>query len=29
MMAEEEKAIRKNPLGAAGSMAQKVFGALK
>ncbi len=29
MMAEEEKAIRKNPLGAAGTMAQKVFGALK
>ncbi len=29
MMAEEEKAIRKNPLGAAGSLAQKVFGALK
>ena len=29
MMAEEEKAIRKNPLGAAGSLAQKVFGSLK
>lgn len=29
MIAEEEKAIRKNPLGAAGSLAQKVFGALK
>ena len=29
MMAEEEKAIRKDPLGAAGKMAQKVFGALK
>lgn len=29
MMAEEEKAIRKDPLGAAGSLAQKVFGALK
>lgn len=29
MIADEEKAIRKNPLGAAGSLAQKVFGALK
>ena len=29
MIAEEEKAIRKNPLAAAGSLAQKVFGALK
>ena len=29
MMAEEEKAIRKDPLGAAGTMARKVFGALK
>lgn len=29
MIAEEEKAIRTNPLGAAGSLAQKVFGALK
>ena len=29
MMAEEEKAIRKDPLGAAGTLAQKVFGALK
>lgn len=29
MIAEEEKAIRKDPLGAAGSLAQKVFGALK
>lgn len=29
MIAEEEKAIRANPLGAAGSLAQKVFGALK
>jgi hypothetical protein len=28
-MAEEEKAIRKDPLGAAGKMAQMVFGALK
>ena len=29
MMAEEEKAIRKDPLGAAGKLAQTVFGALK
>ena len=29
MIAEEEKAIRKNPVGAAGNLAQKVFGALK
>lgn len=29
MIAEEEKAIRKNPVGAAGSLAQKVFGALR
>jgi hypothetical protein len=29
MMAEEEKAIRKDPLGAAGKLAQKVFGALR
>ena len=28
MIAEEEKALRKNPLGAAGSLAKKVFGAL-
>jgi hypothetical protein len=28
MIAEEEKAIRANPMKAAGSMAQKVFGAL-
>jgi hypothetical protein len=28
MVAEEEKAIRKNPLGAATGMAQKVFGLL-
>ena len=28
MIAEEEKKIRENPLQAAGSMAQKVFGAL-
>ena len=27
-IAEEEKALRKNPLGAAGSLAKKVFGAL-
>ena len=29
MMAEEEKAIRENPLGAAGSLARKVFGVLR
>ncbi|MDO8933799.1 MAG: DUF4197 domain-containing protein [Rhodocyclaceae bacterium] len=29
MIAEEEKAIRTNPLGAAGNLAKKVFGALK
>lgn len=29
MIAEEEKTIRSNPMGAAGSLAQKVFGALK
>lgn len=29
MIAEEEKAIRANPVGAAGKLAQKVFGALK
>ena len=28
MIAEEEKAIRKNPVQAAGSLAQKVFGLL-
>lgn len=28
MIAEEERAIRKNPVAAAGSLAQKVFGAL-
>lgn len=28
MIAEEEKAIRANPVGAAGSLAKKVFGAL-
>ncbi|MBP6095072.1 MAG: DUF4197 domain-containing protein [Methyloversatilis sp.] len=28
MVAEEEKAIRKNPVGAAGSLAKKVFGSL-
>lgn len=28
MMAEEEKAIRKNPLGASTSLIKKVFGAL-
>ena len=29
MIAEEEKAIRNNPLGAAGNLAKKVFGALR
>lgn len=29
MVAEEERAIRKDPLGAAGSLAKKVFGALR
>lgn len=29
MMAEEEKAIRKDPLGASTSLIKKVFGALK
>ena len=28
MIAEEEKAIRNNPVGAAGNLAKKVFGAL-
>ncbi len=28
MIAEEERAIRQNPLGAAGTLAKKVFGAL-
>lgn len=28
MIAEEERAIRQNPLGAAGNLAKKVFGAL-
>lgn len=28
MIAEEERAIRKDPLGAAGGLAKKVFGAL-
>lgn len=28
MMAEEEKAIRKNPLGASTSLVRKVFGAI-
>jgi len=28
MIAEEEKAIRKDPLGAAGTLAKKVFGTL-
>lgn len=29
MIAEEEKAIRKDPLGAASSLVKKVFGALR
>lgn len=29
MIGEEERAIRKDPLGAAGSLAKKVFGALR
>ncbi|MBX7201214.1 MAG: DUF4197 domain-containing protein [Rhodospirillaceae bacterium] len=29
MIAEEERAIRKDPVSAAGNLAQKVFGALK
>jgi len=29
MIADEEKAIRANPVGAAGNLAKKVFGALK
>ena len=29
MIAEEEKAIRHDPAGAAGNLAKKVFGALK
>lgn len=29
MVAEEEKAIRKDPLGATGSLAKKVFGLLR
>jgi hypothetical protein len=29
MIAEEEKAIRTNPVGAAGNLAKKVFGALR
>ncbi len=28
MIAEQEHAIRKNPVGATGSLAKKVFGAL-
>ena len=28
MIAEEEKAIRANPIGAATNLAKKVFGAL-
>jgi len=29
MMAEEERAIRKDPLGQASSLLKKVFGALR
>lgn len=29
MIAEEEQAIRQNPMGAAGGLAKKVFGALQ
>jgi hypothetical protein len=29
MIGEEERAIRKDPLGATGSLAKKVFGALQ
>lgn len=29
MIGEEERAIRKDPLGAAGSLAKKVFGVLR
>ena len=29
MIADEEKALRQNPLGTASSLVQKVFGALK
>jgi hypothetical protein len=29
MIADEEKAIRQDPAGAAGKLAKKVFGALK
>lgn len=29
MIAEEERAIRQNPVGAAGNLAKKVFGALR
>jgi hypothetical protein len=29
MIADEEKAIRRDPLGAASSIVQKVFGAIK
>ena len=29
MIAEEEKALRRDPVGAASSLVQKVFGALK
>ncbi len=28
MIGEEEKAIRANPMQAAGSMAKKIFGAM-
>ena len=29
MIADEEKALRQDPVGAASSVVQKVFGALK
>jgi hypothetical protein len=29
MMAEQEKSIRANPLQAVGSLAQKIFSAIK
>jgi hypothetical protein len=29
MIAEQERAIRKDPIGTGSSMLQKVFGALK
>ena len=29
MIAEQEKAFRQNPMGAASNIVQKVFGALR